>query len=546
MTYFECMRNVMILVALLAGCGGSMDNPYGDGTFQDPSAFLAFGSSDRAVTLAWMPVPGATGYMLERASEAQDFQPIAAVGPTATDYLDDVDLTTTTYTYRIHAFGDTGISPGLTHTATPTDDAPWMTPDEAPVSLPIVQMVGAAGATIVTAEGATITIPPQAFASDTQITVMSIANPIPGDPRPGVDVTFGQDFAQPIRIGFASDETDAEDLVVVSKQDDASWVTEHFEVDAGTVTVTLAVDDGTRARRNAPKSRTHARVLPPLRSVFMAPRFARVALHGHASFSPMGLFSKFPCANIDPADQAFCDVFHNIGQLVRTINSRAIAQPIGNVDPGYATSWSVEGVIGGDATNGTIKATGSYGGFYTAPNSLSPGCLHPCRVAVTFDVRNTTTGYHATPTRSLVELIPETWVGNASSTSQAGIATSSVITWRLDTSALDTTLSTYRPEATVTPTMVLEGCTVTVNWVYISTDSVLTIDYRQVPPTYSALGSGSMDVTISCPSGDGTYDLALTWLPYITHQPVINDGTEISGHQQDSLETFDWVFHPGS
>ncbi len=539
-------RNVMLIALLLAGCGG-VDAGYGDGSFQDPAAFLAFGSSDHAVTLAWLPVPGATGYMLERASGAGEFEPVAATGPNATDYL-DLDLTETAYTYRIHAIGDTGISTGLTHTATlDADDAAWTTPDEEPASLPIVQTVGATGAVIV-ADGASITIPPQAFATDTQVTVMSIANPIPGDPRPGVDVTFGQELAQPVRISFALDETDASDLVVVRKQDDNTWLAQHFEVGAGTVTMTLAIDEFGRAKHpGAPaQSRSHARVLPPLRSTFVTPRFVRVGLNGSTSLSPIGLFSKFPCATTDTADQAFCDAFHPIGQLVRTITAKSITEPIGNNDPGYATSWSVEGTIGGDATHGTIAPTGSYGAFYRAPAMLPSGCSHPCRVQVTFDARNTATGANATPVRAIVELVPSSWVGTASSTSTANITTNSMITWNLDTTSTDTTVVTYRPDAAVTATMSLENCSVTVNWVYISTDSVLTIDYRQEPPTYSAIGSGSMDVTVTCAAGSYTYDLALTWMPYVANQPLVNNATEISGHQDDGVASYDWSFHPGT
>ena len=541
------MRNrnvVSILIALCAGCGGGgTADPYGDGSFADPAAFLAFGSSDRAVTLAWVPVPGATGYILERGTDPNDFQPLAALDATATDYL-DVDVTATTYTYRVHAFGDAGISPGITHTATPNDDPPWITPDEAPTGLPIMQMVGAAGATIMTEDGqATITIPPQAFASDTQVTVMSIVNPIPGDPRPGVDVTFSQDFAQPVRISLASDETDANDLVVVRKQDDGSWLAQQFDVDATSATLTFAVDDASRARRRA--SRSHVRVLPPLRSTFIAPRFVRVGLPlGSTGFAPMGLFSDYPCANKDPIDQGFCTYFYPLGQLMRTINAKELSQPIGNNDPGYATSWTVEGVVGGTPSAGTIKATGSYGGFYIAPDSFPSSCSRPCRVAVTFEAVNTATGGPAASTRALVELVPSQWIGTAHMTSTAGITADATITWNLDTTSLVGNVpTTYQPQATVTATMTVSMCTSIVNSVTAGADNLLTIDYRQLPPTYSAIGGGSMNVTLTCNGSQVTYDLPIAWLPLIENEVVINNASELHDARDMGAESYSWDFH---
>src|SRR5436190_13292404 len=91
-TAMVAMLGLLGLGAVLAGCGGGVDELDAD--------YIAWGSSGSTVTVAWLPIEGATSYTIERGTSEADLVPVATFAPPETSYLDTALSPMTAYTYR--------------------------------------------------------------------------------------------------------------------------------------------------------------------------------------------------------------------------------------------------------------------------------------------------------------------------------------------------------------------------------------------------------------------------------------------------------------
>jgi hypothetical protein len=99
--------------SLLAACGlagtAACDGSTGPDTLLPPANVAALPDGPRSVTLSFQAVPGATGYVIERAPQGGGFAELATVG--ATTYRDTAGLAPqTTYRYRVAATNASGRS----------------------------------------------------------------------------------------------------------------------------------------------------------------------------------------------------------------------------------------------------------------------------------------------------------------------------------------------------------------------------------------------------------------------------------------------------
>src|SRR6185436_9504041 len=147
----------VLAFAVLAGGGGSGPEP----------TFVAWGSSTTSVTVAWQPVDGATGYILERVGR----DPVLLDAAT-TSYLARA-LAEGDYAYRLTAVGLDDVQETQAHTSA---DVAVITTDDPPVGDPVVAAIGSAGGTV-ELTGVRVTIPPGVLPDGSTVTLQPIASP---------------------------------------------------------------------------------------------------------------------------------------------------------------------------------------------------------------------------------------------------------------------------------------------------------------------------------------------------------------------------------
>jgi hypothetical protein len=407
------MKNVFqkVLIAsmltVLVACLTMPDSnppPPVNGVPKAPEQFAAFGSSTSTITLAWSPVKGATGYVLERKVDSMGtFVPFANVGSQVSSLLDQNLSQAITYSYRIQAFNNLGTSPIVEQKATTNTDEALKTQNELPIDQPVQQVINRQGGTVSSIDGQTTAyFSSEGVPDGTQITLQAFANPVENNPRPGLEISSSAPFAKPISVSFKygeEDVLDAKNLVMALQELDGSWVVRPSTLDeeARTITLTISPDAPPVAgvsAKGTPRGKTKAKVLR-LKSTWIVPKSATVEVKKKIELIAYGLFSDYPCDVPGLDNQVFCSM---IGLLV---NPQEMVRPIlrevkklENYLSGWERIWTVELKIGGGAAVGTIVKNGKFGAIYTAPdNKPSP---NPVKVRFT-SVKVTGNRYSATP-----------------------------------------------------------------------------------------------------------------------------------------------------
>jgi hypothetical protein len=153
-------------------------------------------------------------------------------------------------------------------------------------------------------------------------------------------------------------------------------------------------------------------------------------------------------------------------------NDFAILNPI--------SDWSVNGVLGGNSTTGTVTGSGVSGTFVAPATKPSPNV-----VTVSARVKKSPLGEKVLLS-SVITITEDSWSGTASSDSEA-IGASAEVTWVIERT--DNNIATYRP--TGTASVNVHGC-ITYNpssgVIEPASGGVLIVDYNTIPPTYSGSG----------------------------------------------------------
>lgn len=365
---------------------------------------------------------------------------------------------------------DDGASPdpAANNDAVPTSPG---TPDGAPTA----GTIGTAGGALASSDALfEVAIPAGALAADTEIGIQPITNTAWGGIGKGYRLTpDGLSFAAPIQLTFQIPaETSASiafAFLDVAFQDDAGfWYAlrnETVDDAAGTVTATT----------------THFSDYSPIAGVQIEPLNASVP-----TGQTLALNVRYCMFETTPQDP-------DLVALVATCD--------GDLAPfGTFSNWSVNGVVGGNASSGTIAPSGEQHATFTAPASV-PGS-NPVAVSVqtTFEGAQALLVSNVTITST-----HDTWAGNVHVDGGDGSSIDAAVTWNYDET--NGSLVGYYPsgQVTYTPQPMDGDCTVvsvTPNTHLIARDDgFLSIDVSASPMTFygDAVTVWSAVRCISCP-----------------------------------------------
>lgn len=230
--------------------------------------------------------------------------------------------------------------------ATPAQ--PLATPVGTPTGTAISAVIGAAGGSLSAADGRiTVTVPAGALASDTSIGIQPISNNAHGGLGNGYRLTpEGTPFSKPVTLSFPYDPADlsssAPSALGVAFQDAQgfwSWVKDAV-LDQATQTVAVTT--------------THFSDWSAVKGWQIRPELQSVRPGKSVQLEVKFCFVPEEIGGLTPLGYA-CDV-----------SSQELA-PI--LPTTTVTNWSVNGVVGGNATVGTVAANGVRA-TYTAPSSV--------------------------------------------------------------------------------------------------------------------------------------------------------------------------------
>lgn len=513
------------------------------------ASFIAFGSSERNVSLGWKAVAGASGYRLER-QNAGTFAVIATLSATETGYLDGGLTKNTAYTYRLSTLGNGKVSPGLEVTATTTEDAVLVTPEPALVGTGKSGTVGAAGGTVQSADGTLIlTVPAGAFQGDVTVNLQASENPIDAD-NPAFAVDVPRDFAKPLTLSFAftpDEAPDAANLGVALWQTDGSWVAPPATVDGAkrTVSVVIQPEPSAALRRANVSVRV---VVHPAKflSAFIAPKSSSVAVGGTVKLTAFARIQKEYTTTDTTCTPSPCPSVPTVPGAEEDLAPLPIpreTKPFLNEKDGFQREWTIT-----EGYGSLVVEKPGVGASYQAPDSVPS--VNPAIITFTSQRKaadGTLYGPKVTATAK-IRVLPPPWTGTVSvrAAGDDGSSSESVatITWKPEASSSGS-LVTYRPEGNLTFTSTsFTGSVCTNTTVSTSIDaanSLLKIDFSQTPPSYQAIGLGSITVRVACPSGTTTQTQPYYW--WITPpKSVSSDGKTISDSITESGITQTWNF----
>ncbi|MBX3599674.1 MAG: fibronectin type III domain-containing protein [Rubrivivax sp.] len=366
-------------LALLTACGGgggTGNEQAGDGGAAPAGGFLAVGSSARTASLHWTPVPGATGYTVERRAAAGAFVPVATLAADADSYLDDALAPNTAYTYRLVPTGTSARA--AEQVATTSADLPVTSPAGAASGAAAEAAVPATGGSVETAGGqARLLLAGGAVPAGTAVSLQPITNTAPGGQGAGVRVHVAAVPARPLTLVLRYDaalDGQADGLGVAVQRPDGSWLAAPVSsVDKAARTLTVQLPPalagggvaGVQAAA-ASRSATPARVSLDLDVVtyldfYLSPRQATVRTGATQLLVPH--------ARTLVATGRVCVPDATIGCLwMPILDTREV--PFENSKAGYARRWVVFAEEGGTAALGTVTPRSGSGAVYRAPAQL--------------------------------------------------------------------------------------------------------------------------------------------------------------------------------
>lgn len=399
--------------------------------------------------------------------------------------------------------GGGGSTPAPTPTPTPTATAVGVVNGSATSAT-----IGAAGGSLSTPDGLiALTIPAGALDSDTEISIQPITNMAHG----GIGAAYrltpdGQTFLTPVTLTFTYTDQDLEGTAVEAFGA-AFQTADGFWQLAGDPTIdTTAKTVSVSSSHFSDWSRVQGfQIRPPSKTLKVK--------------KSVGLEVKF--------------CFLPDDELVLLSDCDADVVPLNRV-----SEWSVNGVLGGSGTTGTVSGSGLTA-TYTAP-ATKPS---PNVVAVSARVDLGARG------KALVVsniTIVEGWTGTTSMSTD-GMTVSAQVTWTLE-STVDN-VDTLRPSGTVSA--VVPTCSIAPPSAEIlPSDGVLMIDYNVDPPTYHGVGSSVWATTYTCQGADpfaGSVAAAFFGgnsgtLGVEAVGTVSSDGSTIEGSATNGAITFNWSF----
>ena len=365
---------------------------------------------------------------------------------------------------------DAGVAPSATAVGTATGSA-------------LSATMGAAGGSLSSADGKlTVTVPPNALAANTAIGIQPISNFAHGKIGSAYRLTpNGQTFAKPVILTFGY--TDA-DLIgtAVDTLGAAFQTATGFWQWIGDATV------------NAPAktfsvSTTHFSDWSKVKGIQLRPASKVVRVKGSVSLQ---VAICYPVSITAPSG----DELATLGYNCEPDNDLPLLNPV--------RDWSVNGVLGGSSSTGTVTGSGTTG-TYVAP-AAKPS---PATVAVSARVDRSS----RSPVQvvSNITISDDSWTGTATgtfSTAQIGESSTASVTWIL--SSVDNNIAVYRPSGSVIAAFTtLVGCADTPtldpssHTLNPTTDGILTIDYNSTPPTYHGSGLSSWPATLTCTDTSG-------------------------------------------
>lgn len=375
---------------LLAACGGGNGGGQGSaGTppttpppapVPTPTPLTALAGSDRSVTLAWPPMAGASGYTVQRrAAGAADYQTVAELPATRTQFVDDGLQADTAYDYRVQGQGTAaGVASASARTGG-SDDAPLASAPAVAGELLAEAQVGADGARLQSTDGRVLLdLPAGSFAGPTAVRLRRLANPLAVAPQEdGVLVEMDATPQQPPVLTVGWDEpldADADGLRLAVQRADGSWLALPRQqadlVQRRLVTALPAIAAlSTGAATPATAARPRALAGGSGGVSFRLVKVQHLYLLPQRTGVPVGRTLEFkPWAHVKPVPPEACPAGGDELCLpVPVVKAREL--PLLNQHPDYERVWSVQDVVGGNATVGTVQPLARHGAVYTAPDN---------------------------------------------------------------------------------------------------------------------------------------------------------------------------------
>ena len=387
--------------------------------------------------------------------------------------------------------------------------------------------IGAAGGSLTSGDGRLVlTVPAGALAANTTIGIQPIANNAHGKIGSAYRLTpDGQTFAQPVTLTFAYADDElaggSADVLGVAFQ-----TTTGFWRWAGDPTVNAA------AKTVSVKS-THFTDWSRVKGIQMRPPSKTVRVKGSVSLL---VTVCYPVSVTDASG----DELAYLGYKCDVDSELAILNPI--------SDWSVNGVLGGNSTTGTVTGSGASGTFVAPATKPSPNV-----VSVSARVKKSPLGEKVLVS-SIITITEDSWTGTGKSTSEA-IDASAEVVWTRE-SMVDN-VATYRPSGVASVTV--HGCLVynpSSGVIDPSSGGFLVVDFNVNPPTYHGTGLALWPTvaTVTCPNPPPPFN---TFAPAAffggskgalgveAAGTVSSDGKTISGsdtNTQGVPVTFTWNF----
>ena len=261
------------------------------------------------------------------------------------------------------------ITPPVTPPVTPPPSTGVVTPIGENIGAPITETIGAAGG-VVTLGKVTVSAPSGAF-NGSSLRLQAISDTY-NDAGQGIAISSDASWNKYLTVTFLIDpsEESPESLSLAVQQSDGSWRSlEPVKVDvaAGTVSAGLpAVTEVSPARVRAQGGLDLKRVIA-FKKYFFKPPSATVKVGKTQTFVPYAQVLERPkgCAKPQPVDPN--------EELVPLIPIPCLKNltreyPFTNDKDNFARLWSVNGVVGGNSTVGTITRSSGSGAVYTAPD----------------------------------------------------------------------------------------------------------------------------------------------------------------------------------
>jgi hypothetical protein len=274
----------------------------------------------------------------------------------------------------------------------PIDETPIKSAFGTPIGSAFTQTIDATGGTF---SEVTTGVTVKAFAgtvdSSAQVKVQPITNTLPDGIGMGVEISSNQPLKKPliVRFSYSASEPDPNSLRLAVQADDGSWFSlAPVKIDTVNKTVSAALPDSLPvttkgSSRVKPLGGLDVKRVVEYRAFYMKPKSATVKVGKSVDFAPYARVLEKEICKTEEIPGVDGDLLGSLCTQKKVVKD----YPFTNNKAGFVRNWSVNGVVGGDSTNGTIKPNASVGATYTAPANAPT----PSTVTVSFESTDTQT-----------------------------------------------------------------------------------------------------------------------------------------------------------